>query len=199
MVAHCSKVCIPGALRAGRGTGREEEVWRGRRSLQRRVSSPLSKTWWPGEVHQANKPYKDGKRERDGIQIEELPHAEVLRWELWENVREYTLPELAGAEDGLWGMVGNGALKDGTESNYDERPCLIKLWINLYVMKLLNFPQLKETQGHEEGSTFPKKTMWMGCNTAVLSFLARLCTSKKAELTYQCIPNIQSCAGTDRI
>ena len=185
---------MPGSPRAGgrgRGcAGTEESAAKGQLSLGPRPD---------GEVQLANKQDKDGEPERDGTQVEELPHAEVRRYEIWENVREYTLSELAGAQDGLWGMAGNGALKDGTESNYDERPCLIKLWINLYVMKLLNFSQPKETQGHEEGPTFPKNTMWMGCRAAVLSSLARLRTSKKADSLLRVYPTFSSVLGTHRI
>lgn len=72
-----------GSAESRRGPGREERcagtgdsAEKGQLSLDPR-SDDLT-----GEVQRANKQYKDRKPERDGIQVEELPHAEVLRYEI---------------------------------------------------------------------------------------------------------------------
>ena len=76
---HTAVKYAPGSAES-RWPGREGRC-AGTEDLQKRASSP----WIPdltGEVQQANKQYKDGEPERDGIQVEELSHAEVLRFEI---------------------------------------------------------------------------------------------------------------------
>ena len=175
------------ALGAGRGTGREEEAGKGQKSLQRRTL-PWSKTSrvWSSSSKQAVKRGEIRERWNPSRGITICRSAKVRNP---RKCQEYKLLELAGAQDGLWGMAGNGAKKDGTESDYDERPCLIKIWINLYVMEILNFSQLRDPRPCQ-GASFPKNTMWMVYKAAVLCSFVRPFTSKKAELTHQHIPSI---------
>ena len=76
VAADCSEVCQGAREQAagGRGcAGTEESAAKGQLSLGPRPD---------GEVQQANKQDKDGEPERDGTQVEELPHAEVRRYEI---------------------------------------------------------------------------------------------------------------------
>lgn len=70
---------------------------------------------------------------------------------------------------------------------------MIKIWINLHVMEILNFFQLKKTKVHTNGAIFQIQYEW--ClqdlySAAALCSPARLLTFKMPELIHQHIANI---------